>query len=243
MQAIKLPPLPITVDGTSQRTFTLNAGVTAPVALWIGDDIVILPRTVAYSWIVGTNNTLNSSGVEADLTNSTTGVWYMYLDGDGDTILPSTTAPSYVEAKNQCGYLGHPGTDRAKNWIYVGFMVADATTPVFVAMVKIGYTYHFASQSVATTTTWAALDFTADIPAIDGIMVSGKLETGVIGTVSVSGSSVDDQGVITVSAVGLTGNIIQAPFGPIVTTGGGKVWAKDTVARGDVNITQVVDVV
>ncbi|KKK60931.1 hypothetical protein LCGC14_3019450, partial [marine sediment metagenome] len=59
----------------------------------------------------------------------------------------------------------------------------------------------------------------------------------------VSASSVDDQGAITVSAVGLGSNIIQAPFGPIDSTGDGKIYGKDTAQRGDVHISQYVDVV
>ncbi len=146
MQSLKLRPLPITISGSSQRTFTLNASKTAPAVIWNGDDVISLNTTVAYSWVVGTNNTLSSAGVETDLTNGTVGVWYMYLDEDGQNIVPSATAPSYVETSFNTGVLGHPGTSRAQNWTYIGFMVADATTPTFLQMYKRGYTYHARSQ-------------------------------------------------------------------------------------------------
>ena len=238
------------MGGVNDVTFTLK-GSTRPIPIWAENDLIMLDEDFPYTWGAVSNDILNSDGEPTTDVDSVTGVWYMYLAITQDSsenwqyeMRPSQTAPVYTPGPNGLTWLTHPGTSKSYPWRYVGFMVnTTAATPVFRAMVKEGYTYHFASQSVATTATWAALDFSASVPAIDGIMVAGKLETGVVGTVAVSGSSVEDQGVLIVSAVGLANNIIDAPFGPIVTTGGGKVWAKDTVARGDVHITQVVDVV
>ncbi len=242
--------IPVTIGGANRVTFTLK-GATRPVSIWHENDLFHLDEDLAYTWGAVSNNILNSSGVNATDTDSVLGVWYMYTaitqDSDGAwqyEIRPSQTAPLATAGPNNSGYLGHPGTSKSYPWRYVGFMVCTtAATPVFRAMIKVGSTYHFAAQSVATTATWAALDFSASIPSIDGIKVAGKLQTAAIGTVAVSGSSVEDQGVLVVSAVGLTDNIIAAPFGPIVSNGLGKVWAKDTVDRGSVAISQVVDVV
>ena len=247
LQAVKLPPIPVTIGGSNDVTWTLNASKTRPVIFWNGNEPTYLRRTVVYTWNNTSNPILNSSGVETTDTDSVLGVWYMYLKADGATLWPSQTAPGFVEFEDpdtNAGLLGHPGTSRTQFYRYVGFHVnTTAATPVFLAMKKYGYTYHFANFSVATGTSWVALDFTTRIPAIDGIQAAGKLETGVVGTVAVSGSSVDDQGAIVVSAVGLANNIIDAPFGPIETDGSGQLYAKDTVARGDVHITQVVDIV
>ena len=75
MQALKLRPLPITIGGASNRTFTLNASRTAPAVIWNGDDAIILNTTVAYSWVVGTNAILDSTGADTTRTNGTVNVW------------------------------------------------------------------------------------------------------------------------------------------------------------------------
>lgn len=247
LKAMKLPPIPVTVGGTNNGTWTLNASVTNPVAFWNGDEMTYLRRTVVYTWDATSNPILDSAGAEKTDTDSVLGIWYMYLTADGKTLIPSQTAPSYVEYlddSTNAGILGHPGTSRTQFYRYVGIHTCTtAATPDFLATKKIGYTYHFAVTSEATTTSWALKDFKDRVPAIEGILVAGRLETGVVATTSVSGSSVDDQGVITVSSVGLASNIIDAPFGPIESDGLGGVYAKDTVARGDVHITQFVDVV
>jgi len=247
IQRLIMPPIPVTVGGSNQKVFTLNASVTDPVLIWIGDEPDWLTRTVVYTWNATSNAILNSSGVEATDVDSVLGVWYMYLYCDAagsETLIPSQTAPSYVETGFNAGLYGHPGTDRVRFYRYVGCHVCTtAATPAFLATKKYGHTYHFASISVASDATWTAADYTTRVPAIKGIKVAGFLSTGVVGTVSVSASSVDDQGAITVSAVGLGSNIIQAPFGPIDSTGDGKIYGKDTAQRGDVHISQYVDVV
>ncbi len=241
------PAIPVTIGGSNEGTWTLNASVTNPVWFWNGDEPTALRNTVVYTWNNTSNPILDSAGATATDVDSVLGVWYMYLKADGKTLIPSQTAPSYVEFNDNdtnAGALGHPGTSRTEFYRYVGYHVCTtAATPAFLAMKKYGYTYHFANFSVATDTTWTALDFSTRVPAIPGILVAGRLETGEVATVHVSASSVEDQGAIIVSTVGLAANIIDVPFGPIETTGDGKIYGKDTVARGDVHIRQVVDVV
>lgn len=246
LQNLLTRPLPITIGGSNNGTFTLNASVTKPVPIWNAEGFTLLKSTVVYTWNATSNPILTSAGATSTDVDSVLGIWYMYLDSAGDTLFPSQTAPSFVEAAVDypAQLLGHPGTSRADNYRYVGWMrCTTAATPAFLAATKVGYTYHFAEASVATGATWAALDFTASVPAIEGIQVAGRLETGVVGSVVVSGSSVEDQGVLHGSAVGLANNIIDTPFGPIESDGSGQVYAKDTVARGDVHISQVVDLV
>ncbi len=247
LQAMKLPPIPVTIGGSNNKVWTLNASVTKPVIFWNGDEPTSLRNTVVYTWNATSNPILDSSGAETTDTDSVLGVWYMYLSADGTTLFPSQTAPSFVEfddEKTNAGALGHPGTSRTQFYRYVGFHVCTtAATPAFLATKKYGHTYHFAAFSVATDTSWTAADYTTRVPAIEGIKVAGYLSTGTVGTVAVSASSVDDQGEIVVSCVGLSSNIIDAPFGPIDSTGDGKIWIKDTVARGAVLISQVVDLV
>ena len=264
MQALKLRPLPITIGGTLQRTFTLNASVTAPATLWNGDDVIHLKQTVAYSWVVGTNNTLSSAGVETDLTNSTIGVWYMYLDEDGQNIVPSATAPSYVETSLNTGVLGHPGTSRAQNWTYIGFMVADATTPTFVQMYKRGYTYHCDATDTGYefTSSWTSnTEFGIFIPdlGIHGLTVGGNavVTTGVNlascwMTVRISGNANSCFGAWTAS--NMTKESVaraqKAPFDNIVPAASGYLYmdftspvAGVTATPPTCNITTIVDVV
>ncbi len=243
-------PIPVTVGGSNNGTFTLK-GSTRVISVWADNDLLLLDEDLAYTWNASSNPILDSDGANDTDVDSVLGVWYMYLaitqDSDGDwqyEMRPSQTAPLPTTGPHNIGFLGHPGTSKSYPWRYVGFMVCTtAATPAFRAMIKEGDTYHFASQSVATGTGWVAIDFSASIPSIDGIRIAGRLETGVVGTIAVSGSSVDDQGAIVVSAVGLANNIIDAPYGPIATNGLGKVFGKDTIARGDIHCSQVVDVV
>ena len=186
-------PIPITVGGSNNGTWTLNASVSNPVILWNGDEPIILKSTVVYTWNATSNAILDSDGAADTDVDSVLGIWYMYINQAGDTLVPSQTAPVYAEAPNNAGVLGHPGTSRTQFYRYVGVHVCTtAATPAFLATKKVGFTYHFASTSEATSATWGALDFTDRVPAIEGIKVAGQLETGTEGTAMVSGSSVQD---------------------------------------------------
>ncbi len=244
---IKMKPIPVTISGGNQVTFTLK-GSTRPIPLWVNNDFLVLDEDKAYTWVSGVNNILDSNAAASTVTGSTLGIWYFYIspgaDGTDDTVslIPSQTAPIFSKGPIESGPYMHPGTTPAKPWVYVGWMdCSTAATPVFVAMQKNGYTYNRATVQVATTGTWAELDFSASIPSIEGIKVAGNIETGTSATVMVGSSSVENQGVLILDTAQVAG-AGKAPFGPIDTILG-SVYGKDTTQRGDVNITQIVDVV
>ena len=239
-------PIPITISGANQVTFTVAASKTNPVRLWNGNDYIEIRESKAYTWIKGENAVLSSAEVETTLTDTTVAVYYFYmgLDSSGNLdLLPSATAPSFVEGPKEGPVLGHPGTSRGQFWSYVGYHVGTtAATPAFLAATKLGYLYQFADQSIATTATWAVVDFSAVVPAHGplGAEVSGFMETGANGTVAISGGPTAGQGVQKVSDSAGTS---FAPFAGVVPTSGGQIWAIDTVARGDVHITGFKDIV
>ena len=256
MQALKLRPLPVTIGGTSGRTFTLNGSVTRPAMVWNGDDFIHLKSTVAYSWVVGTNAILSSAGAETTVTNSTLGVWYMYLDEDGQNILPSATAPTYVETSYQCGVLGHPGTSRAQNWIYVGFMCCDVITPTFIAMTKTGYDYHMLPQSRGAISSWISSSWNIVIPDLgdQGLTVAGHIEvaTPIVSTqtyVIVGGNSANCCFGVqrlklsgTNSSAGISGGV---PFSNLTPADGGEIYSISGpgAVTGTVYVTRITDVV
>lgn len=255
MQHLKLRPLPITVGGTSNRTFTLNGSTTSPAVIWNGDDFIYLKSTVAYSWVVGTNAILSSAGAETTLTNSTVGVWYMYLDATGENIVPSATAPSYVEHSSDTGVLGHPGTSRAKNWTYIGFMIADATTPTFLSAVKTGFVYNLAPVGKAAISSFVAhSSWTSHIPDLGkhGLTVAGDIEvttpTGAImNQVTISGNSTGSSfGAYRVSSGGSASSAdtqFVAYSGLAPATGGLIYSIASTTVNGTVYVSQITDVV
>lgn len=181
-------PLPITIGGASNVTFTLNASVTNPVHLWNGDGYISLRRTVAFTWTNTANAILDSTGAVANDVDSVLGIWYMYLDAAGDTIFPSQTGPGFVEGVKQAGLLGHPGTASADFYRYVGFMeCTTAATPAFKTMIKVGYWYKFAEVSkVVITDAWTGIDFSLNFPklAFAGMEVRGNLELASNGTIT-----------------------------------------------------------
>ena len=54
-------PIPITISGSNNVTFTVNASVTNPVNLVNGDDFIKMVSTKAYTWTSGTNAILNAT--------------------------------------------------------------------------------------------------------------------------------------------------------------------------------------
>lgn len=247
LKHLKLRPVPVTISGTNNVIFTLAASTTRPVWLWNGDDFVALRRNLTYTWAASGNSTLSSSGVVTSSGSSSSaavGVHYMYLDKDGQTLYSSQTAPSFAEGPSETGLLGHPGTSRTQNYIYVGFMSSTATTPAFEAMTKLGYTYHLAATNVATATTWAELDFSAFIPthlSAFGGTVSGYLETGAAGTVRIGTTSTNTIGKQE-AKISTTAETMHAPF-EIVPTAAGKIYAQHVTAAGDVWLSAITDVV
>lgn len=244
--------LPITVSGTDNVTFNLNASVTNPVPLWIGEEFTLLQTSVSYTWAAGANNTiLSSAGAVTASQSPALGVWYFYLgitDEGTIALYPSATAPSYVQAggkESDGGILAHPGTSRTTAWVYVGWQLCTATDPTFAEFTKIGKQYLFANDvyTAATAgTSFAALGFSGvdALPAHD-VKVSGYLETGATAGdathVAASSAGIGEQNLFTPAAV-----LTQAPFGPIAITSG-QLFGKHTANAGDVFVTVVEDVV
>ena len=240
-------PVPVTIGGTNGVTFTLNHSVTNRGTYWIGNDYATVDRTVAYTWVAGSNNILNATtGAATTLTNSTTGVWYMYLSMSSTgalTLIPSKGAPSYVEGPYGAGTYVHPGTARAADYTYVGFMINTTANLVFTEPVKVGYVYHLpAVVSVNNTVTAAAvLDFSATLPK-HGVEVSGY--AGITGAVGTTLELSATTGVAGQKITAQTTKALTAPFGPIVVDSAGKIaGTSSTTVAHPVSVSQIRDVV
>jgi len=246
-------PIPVTISGTNQITFTLNASKTKPVHIWNGNDFISLRESVAYTWISGSNPVLNSSGVQDTQTDSALGVWYFYLslDADGNLdLLPSQTAPSFVEGPYESGVLGHPGTSRAQHYTYVGFQICTTASGAgtYRAMTKIGKSYHTTEANkitAATPGTSFAVTLGGGAKSLPdmgdlGVTVGGYLETGAAATAHIAS---DSNGVGEKQAsISATGETINVPFDGIKVASG-DVYSKHTTAAGDVHITVINDIV
>lgn len=252
LQNVKLNPLPITISGSNNVTFSLAGSVTRPAVLWVGDDFVSIRTSLSYTFTANATNTiLASTGAVTTLQSPATGVWYFYVGYDSDgalKIYPSQTAPSYVQVSSMnSSVLAHPGTSRDAIWAYVGFTICNATTPTFLSMSKIGYTYIVASTAsyttVATTST-AWLERTLVLPkhAAAGLTVGGYVETGAAGTVAIGSTSSSTVGIQKFLAQSSSG-ACYAPFDNLPPTANGKIWAQDTTSRGDLHVTKIHDVV
>lgn len=204
LQNLRNPgPIPVTISGSNQAIFTVTATETKPVHLINGTNYISLKESLAYTWVVGSNNILDANGAAATLTGSTLGIWYMYIgyNSSGTLIIrPSQTAPTGL-GNMQNGVLSHPGSTQAQAWNYVGSMdCTTAATPVFLAMEKIGFWVFFANQQIAVATTRALMDFSLSIPAYPGIEIQGILATG--------GGATTDVAAIGVSATANRGDIL-----------------------------------
>jgi hypothetical protein len=254
LQALKsLRPLPITVSGSNQITFTVAGSTTSPVSFWNGNDVIDLKESKTYTWTTGSNAILSSAGVETTQTGSTLGIWYFYmgLDSSGNLdLIPSQTAPSYVENSYEHYGLGHPGTSQGQYWNYVGFQLCTSASGAgtYKAMTKIGYTYTMTDTNKITAAT-PGTSFAATmgggakaLPALEqfGSTVAGYLETGAAAIAHIASNSTGD-GEIQANC-STTGETINAPFSGI-SPSGGDVYSKHTTAAGDVHITQIVDIV
>jgi len=195
-----MPIIPVTIGGSNNVTFTLK-GSTRPIPLWTGSDIIFLDEDLVYTWGAVSNNILSSTGAATTDVDSVLGIWYMYAaiqhdaaDGSEAVILrPSQTAPEYSK-QGPFGYLTHPGTAKAYEYNYVGFMeCTTAATPAFRTAVKVGYWYKFAPISVTLITdAWTApTSLTLRIPQLArfGLEVRGTLETGANGQVFIGSYS------------------------------------------------------
>lgn len=197
LQTLRQYPIPATVTGSNNVTFTLK-GTTRPIPIWHENDLILLDEDLAYTWNNTSNNILDSTGANATDTDSVLGVWYMYAaitENSAGTafqyeIRPSQTAPEATDGPNGMTYLGHPGTSKSYPWRYVGFMVCTtAATPAFKAMVKSGYWWKFAPTSFTIVTdSWqtpTGTVATAHVPKLAkyGLEIGGTLGTGADGQI------------------------------------------------------------
>jgi hypothetical protein len=247
-------PYPVTISGSNNVTFTLNASESRPVHLWNGTDFISLKSTVLYTWNNTSNNILSSTGAAATDTDSVLGSWYMYAgfndisSGISSVILrPSQTAPA-AGGNYPAGVLAHPGAAAERPWTYVGFMVCTtAATPAFRAMTKIGYWYYFADVTVPTTSTWGTTSlYSAALPKLAkyGGVAQGYLETGADGSVTIGPSSTSTVGIITTSIAAATlTSVLIVPFQLPQDDTSGEFYRTDTAARGDIHVTGYRDVV
>lgn len=252
-------PIPITIGGSNNVTFTLK-GSTRPIPVWAGDDLILLEEDLAYTWDNTSNDILDANGDNATDTDSVLGVWYFYiaitLDSNGAwqyELRPSQTAPEATEGPNNSGYLGHPGTSKDYYWRYVGFHVCTtAATPAFMAATKIGYWYKFAEvDAVIPTASWAApTNLTLYIPQLAkfGLEVQGTVETGSNSSVHIGSSSSSTQWDVEFSVTETTASNVaeqtaHAPFrlAPNDTTS--PIYGIATNNAGDIHLTGVKDIV
>lgn len=252
MRALKVrEPLPCSVSGSSNVTFTLLGSVTRPAVLWHHDGIHFIRKNITYTWTNTSNNILDANGADATDTDSVLGVWYMYLNEDGDTLKPSQTAPDFVEDDHQCGYLGHPGTSRAEPWVYVGPMICTtAATPAFSAMTKIGFLWLITEVNAVITTAWAApTNLTLYIPQLakHGLKVVGAAETGTGGNIKLSGHTTSalwevEGAVVETTASNVALQTAHLPFTMTPNDTTSPIYGEATPI-GDVHITGFYDVV
>ena len=255
LQSVKKLPIPVTISGTSQRTFTVNASKTNPVTLWNGNDFIQLKESLAYAWTGASDSLLGATGAETTSNGPGSTAPYYYYVGMNSSgtirILPSLSAPSYVEGPFENGVLTHPGTVRGQYWNYVGFSVCTtaSTAMVFLAATKVGHSYEFAPVTVATTTAVAVqeLDFSATLPK-HNVAVGGYLQTIALNQlIEVHSSSVASVGGTGHESTSLAILSSRSPFTGIEANSDGKLWAtltgQSSTVVATVGVGRVTDLV
>lgn len=260
VRQVQLPPIPATIGGSNNVTFTVTATEARPVPLWIGDDYITLKKSLAYTWNNTSNAILDANGAAATDTDSVLGVWYMYagLNADPDTA-STTTAPTLVLRPSQTapsgagrfgGMLHHPGTSAGRTWRYVGFMeCTTAATPAFRAAVKTGWWWKISVRSlVIITDAWTApTAATLSIPRVPGVEIGGMLETGADGQIYIgshSASTIYDSylNISEATASNVAQQILFAPVELSVNASATPFYAIAAPA-GDFHLTRIKDVV
>ncbi len=245
-------PVAVTVGGSNNGTFTLAASVTKPFTIWCGKGVLHIRENVVFTWTNTANQILNSSGVIANDADSVLGVWYMYIDEDGTTLYPSQTAPGFVEAPFNAGYLGHPGTSRVRPYLYVGPMICTtAATPAFSAMVKIGWWWRITEvEADVPSASWAApTNLTLFIPKLGfaGGMVNIGVENGLGGRMYIGANSAStlwdaELGVQEVTSnVALQTSFLQFIASPNDTTS--PIYARAVLIAGKIHVNGFKDIV
>ena len=259
LQNVRQFPIPLTISGANNVTFTLK-GSTDPIAVWVENDIIYLDEDLAYTWNNTSNNILDSDGAAATDVDSVLGIWYMYIGivvtaGVGViTILPSQTGPAHTPgAGGDGGWLTHPGTTRTTVWRYVGWMrCTTAATPAFQKAEKVGYWYKITENSVVVITdAWTGLTVLAlSIPKLGkyGLEVRGALETGSDGVITVGSATVstlwDAEASANTGTDPIGDNIIHAPFTMAPNDTASPIYGISSAGLpGDIHITSIKDVV
>ena len=252
---LRQSPMPVTVGGSSNVTFTLK-GSTRPIPIWNGNDYDLLTEDLAYTWDSTSNDILDSAGANATDADSVLGVWYMYITINDDgtfEIRPSQTGPSaYASGAKDAGVLGHPGTSRVKFWTYVGPHICTTADLAFSAMVKIGFDWSITEVDAAIpSASWAApTNLTLFIPKLGfaGGEVIGSIETGAGGGMYAGAHTASTLWVVNVSVVEATASnlALQAaefPFRMSPNDTASPIYARAVTAAGAIHILGFRDVV
>jgi hypothetical protein len=250
LKQMKTQPTPISISGA---VVSLAGSASKPVALWAGDDMFYLKKTLTYTFAESGNAIIDSNGVETTGA-SALGVWYLYVSiaknyttqVTSDELIASQTAPSAIDYENNVGFLGHVGTSATKKYIYVGFVICtNATGPAIAPFTKVGNKYLLEESAKLEQptggTSYTALGFTGAeaLPTQDGVKVGGYIETASGGTVKLAFDA-NGSGVILVTAP--TGDVSTMPFEGFPLNSG-DLFALHSVGAGDVHITQIEDII
>ena len=262
LQQMRRFPIPVTIGGSNNVTFTLK-GTTQPIPIWAGNQYFELNKDLAYTWDAVSNDILNANGAETTDADSVLGIWYMYAAIDWSEAVsatepnyelwPSQTAPAYAgEGPYNSGILGHPGTSRGRFYQYVGYMrCTTAATPAFQAQVKSGYWWKFAPVSyVIITDAWTGPTAPGlSIPKLAkfGMEIGGTMETGADGQIFIGSHTAStiwdaELDISEATASNVAQQVLQSPviFSPNDTT---SPFYAIAAPAGDFHLTRVKDVV
>ncbi len=249
-------PIPVTVGGSSNVTFTLK-GSTRPIPIWNGNDYQTLNEDLAYTWDSTSNDILDSAGADATDADSVLGVWYFYIAINDDAtgsfeLRPSQTGPvTYASGAFDAGVLGHPGTSRTKFWTYVGPHICTTADLAFSAMTKIGYNWRITeAEADVPSASWAApTNLTLFIPMLGfaGLTVNIGVENGLGGRMYIGAHTAStlwdaELGVQEVTSnVALQTSFLQFIASPNDTTS--PIYARAVLIAGKIHVNGFKDVV
>jgi len=233
----------------SSATVTLNASVTDPFPIWLGDSFHYATTSTPYTFAATGNPILSSAGVETTGALATD-VWYLYAGLNSSnvvTIYPSQTAPAKADFRFNKSVFGHPGTSATKSYTYFGHVICtNSGTPAFVPFTKVGRTYLIPTASKleqATTddTNFVSLAFTGveGLPSHSGVSVGGWGETAASDTIEIA---YDASGSGATLITGPTNDVGTSPFNNMPLNSG-QLFARHGTAAGDVHITSITDIV
>ena len=242
--------IPITIGGVNNKTFTVAGAVTRPVPVWNGNDFFSLRETKAYSFSTAGADTvfLSSTGVTT-ATGVVVGVIYMYLGMDSDgtiDLLPSGTAPSFVEGPYDSGVWGHPGASKDMFWNYVGYTVATTTVAAFATITKRGFVYEYTTSTAVENAVAAAtaMDLSAFCPKHE-VEISGRLQAAVSAeaTFSIGRTTVAAHAMVAATTTDAVPALIDNFAGLVPTVDASVYGLCSTTEAAEMRVTAVKDVV